>query len=79
MVKNRHLYNWPDLLELVAYLYCLAGMTPVIGEDGRDGLEDLARVSPGHDQTEEAGTGQRSNGLSCWVIGPCTPHRSLQQ
>ncbi len=54
-------------------------MTAVVGEDGRDGLQDFSRVTPGHHQTEEAGAGQSSDGLSRWVIGPRTPDRGLQQ
>lgn len=61
------------------YLYCLAGMAAVVSEDGRDGLQDFAGVSPGHHQTEEAGAGQGSDGLSCRVIGPCAADRGLQQ
>ena len=61
------------------YLYWLAGMAAIIGENGRDGLQDFARVSPGHHKTEEAGTGQGCNCLSRWVIGPCAPDRGLQQ
>lgn len=61
------------------YLYCLAGMAAVVGEDGGDGLQDFAGVTPGHHQTEEAGAGQSSDGLSCRVIGPCAPDRGLQQ
>lgn len=74
-----HVYNQSNLFELVAYLYCLAGMTAIICKNGRNCLEDLPRVSPGHHQTEEAGTGQRSDGLSRWVIGSCAPNRGLQQ
>lgn len=68
-----------NVLKLVNYLYRLAGMAAVVGEDGRDGLQDFPSVSPGHHQTEEAGTGQSSDGLSCRVIGPCAPDRGLQQ
>lgn len=53
-------------------------MAAVVGEDGRHSLQDFACVSPGNHQTEEAGAGQRSDGLSCRVIGPCAPHRGLQ-
>lgn len=68
-----------NLFKLVNYLYRLAGMAAVVGEDGRDSLQDFASVSPGHHQTEEAGAGQSSDGLSCRVIGPCAPDRGLQQ
>lgn len=61
------------------YLYCLTGMAAVVGEDGRDGLQDFACVTPGHHQTEEAGTGQGGDGLSCRVIRSCAPDRGLQQ
>lgn len=54
-------------------------MAAVVGEDGRDGLQDFASVSPGDHKTEEAGTGQSSDGLSCRVIWPCAPDRGLQQ
>lgn len=68
-----------NLFKLVNYLYRLAGMAAVVGEDGRDGLQDFASVSPGHHQTEEAGAGQSSDGLSCRVIRPCASDRGLQQ
>lgn len=62
---------------LFIYLYCLAGMAAIVCEDGRDGLQDFASVSPGYHQTEEAGAGQGSDGLSCRVIWPCAPNRGL--
>lgn len=61
------------------YLYRLAGVAAIIGENGWDGLQDFARVSPGHDKTEEAGAGQSSDFLSRWVIRPCASDRGLQQ
>lgn len=67
------------LLQLVMYLYSLAGMASIVGEDGRDSLQDLASVSPGHHQTEEAGARQSSDGLTCWVIWPCASDCGLQQ
>lgn len=54
-------------------------MAAIVGEDCRNCLQDFARVSPGYHQTEEAGAGQGSNGLACWVIWACAPHRGLQQ
>ena len=54
-------------------------MAAIVGEDGRNSLQDLASVTPGHHQTKEAGAGQGSDGLSCWVIGPCAPDCGLQQ
>lgn len=61
------------------YLYGLACMAAVVGENGRHGLEDFAGVSPGYHQAKEAGTGQGSDGLSCRVIGPRAPDCGLQQ
>ena len=61
------------------YLYRLTGMAAVVGEDGRHSLQDFTGVSPGHHQTEEAGAGQGSDGLSCRVIGPCAPDCGFQQ
>ena len=66
-------------LKSVNYLYRLAGMASIVGEDSRDSLQDFASVTPGHNETEEAGAGQSSDGLSCRVIGPCAPDRGLQQ
>lgn len=67
------------LCKLVNYLYRLAGVAAVVGEDGRDGLQDFAGVSPGHHQTEEAGAGQGGDGLSRRVVGPRAADRGLQQ
>lgn len=63
----------------VSYLYCLAGMAAIVGENSRDGLQDFASVSPGHHKTEEAGAGQGSDGLSRWVVWSRAPDRGLQQ
>lgn len=54
-------------------------MAAVVGEDGRDGLQDFSSVSPSHHQTEEAGAGQSRDGLSGRVVWPCAPDRGLQQ
>lgn len=62
-----------------SHLDCLAGMTAVVGEYGGDGLQGLARVSPGHHQAEEAGAGESGEGLPRGVIHPCAMHRCLQQ
>lgn len=79
LVLQKNLQMKSYWLKLFIYLYCLAGMAAVVGEDGRDGLQDFASVSPGDHEAEEAGTGQSSDGLSCWVIWPCAPDRGLQQ
>lgn len=68
-----------NLFKLVKYLYRLAGMAAIVGEDSRDSLQDFASVSPGHHQAEEAGAWQGSDSLSCRVIGPCAPDCGLQQ
>lgn len=68
-----------NLFKFVKYLYRLAGMTAIVGEDGRHSLQDFAGVSPGHHKTEEAGAGQGGDGLSCRIIGPCAPDCGLQQ
>lgn len=77
------MYNQISILsiwcKLVNYLYCLAGMAAIVGEDGRDSLQDFASVSPGYHQTEEAGAGQGSDGLSCRVIGSRAPNCGFQQ
>lgn len=62
-----------------SHLDCLAGMTAVVGEYGGDGLQGLARVSPGHHQAEEAGTGQGGEGLPRGVVHPRAAHCCLQQ
>ena len=62
-----------------AHLDILAGMTAVVGEDGGDGLQGLACVSPGHHQAEEAGTGQGGEGLPSRVVHPRAAHCRLQQ
>lgn len=54
-------------------------MAAIVGEDCRNCLEDFTSVSPGYHQAEEAGAGQGSDGLSCWVIWACAPHSGLQQ
>lgn len=64
---------------MVRYLYRLAGVAAVVGEDGGDGLQDFAGVAPGHHQAEEAGAGQSGDGLSCRVVGPRAPDCRLQQ
>lgn len=75
MENNSPLVKW----SVVRYLYRLAGVAAVVGEDGGDGLQDLAGVSPGHHQAEEAGAGQRRDGLARRVVGPRAPDRGLQQ
>ena len=66
-----------NVFKSVNYLYRLARMAAVVGEDGGDGLQYFASVSPGNHQTEEAGAGQSRDGLSCGVIGPRAPDRGL--
>lgn len=66
-------------IKLAIDLYCLARVAAIVGEDCRNCLQDFAGVSPGYHQTEEAGAGQGSDGLSRWVVRACAPHGGLQQ
>lgn len=69
----------PNVSVAARHLYGLAGVAAVVGQNGGDGLQDFARVPPGHHQTEEAGAGQGGDGLSRGVVGSRAPDRGLQQ
>ena len=54
-------------------------MAAVIGENGGNGLQDFARVPPGHHEAEETGARQGRDGLTGRVVGPRAPDCGLQQ